>query len=136
MRYNVLYGILAGDAGHGEYEKHFTRAQLTWPGMELAEMLRCHDADQTKRRLFASAVCAAVLDTQFGNEIVQADPNNTYERPVRGTSSICLYDATCQAEAMSGVLGLLDNDIKERLAAPQWIDVMAAGCLQLLREVL
>ena len=134
--YNILYGALAGDAGAGRYGKHFTRATLTSRGAELAALLRC-DASMPpdKRRLYASAVCACVLDTQFGNEIAALDINNTYVHPVREDNT-CLYDTTTGPDTMGDIVSMLDDDIRERLAAPQWIDIMAAGCLQLLREVL
>ena len=142
IRYNVLYGLLAAGkvSSDDPYYKRHIRPPATSVAAELVKLLVPSAATDTGRRgLFASAVCAAVLDTCFGNDIARLDPHNTYEHPVvHGTvgERQTMYDLTGSPKSLRALVPLLDEDIAERLAAPQWIDYMAAGCLQLLREVI
>lgn len=142
LKYNILYGMLArsGVPESDRYYKRHVQVPATVNASALADLLvpaRLRGADSGRLGLFVSAVCAAVLDTAFGNEIVALDPDNTYDRPLppQGSRPV-LYDLTCPPDELAGLRGLLDNDINERLVAPQWIDYMAAGCLQLLREMI
>lgn len=144
MRYNVLYGILAGPAAaqQGPHAKRCTRAMTTTRAQALLDvLLPAGQLEPGRRQLFACAVCSFVLDTAFGNDIARLDPNNTYEPPTRtdelvASSGELMHDMAGATSRLRSAVSMLDSDIAERLVAPQWIDYAGAICLQLLREVL
>lgn len=81
---------------------------------------------------FASLVCYEVLATQYGEDILALDGNNTYAQ--LSASENTMSNKTHTAQQLAAVLPYLDQDIKDRLVAPTWIETVAAGCLQMLRE--
>ena len=89
--------------------------------------------------LFASVVCYLVRFSDFGDDIYKLDPVNTYvevERAENETNAdMCIHDLTTDTGVSSTLTRYLDQDIKDRLQCPTWLDYMAAGCLQMLREV-
>ena len=90
--------------------------------------------------MVACQVCAMVLYTQFGTEIKALDSNNTYTdvtRPPDKTHddpAYCMYNLIKPADAYKQLRRYLDEDIVSRADLTSWLDIMAAGCLQMLRE--
>ena len=77
--------------------------------------------------------------TEFGSEIRELDGNNTYV-PVSKAPGVevlspesLLYDLTGPVYRYKVMYRYLDEDIVDRLSVPTWLDVMSAGCLQMLR---
>ena len=146
MKYNILYGILLAGAQPATSDmcyKKYTPVILTDRGREIVSKLV--PGDVSRRPLFACTVCAYATDTCFGRQILELDGNNTYNKPVRTAQckidvtseeagSCLMYGLTCRAASMTWLRPLLDADIVERLVDPQWIEMAAAACLQLLRE--
>lgn len=140
-RYNILYGMLAAGKipESAAYWKRHTSVASTRSAASLRAIL-VPNYDDPRLDLYVSTVCAAVLETAFGNDISRLDPDNTYELPElpRGSMSSRpkLYELTKSPSAMRRIVRLLDEDIRDRLTVPTWLDYMAAGCLQLLREII
>jgi len=146
MSYNVLYGILTAGLrvpSTDKFYKKCTCPSLTDKGRRLLALML--PADVSRRPLFASVVCAYALDTEFGAQIRSMDHENTYYKPTRHdgersgvggelSDSLLAYDLTGNTEKWQAIISMLDSDLVDRLNAPRWIDVMAAACLQLLRE--
>ena len=141
MKYNILYWILTKGTvpSSDQFYKRACSVPLSDRAERLRSMLVPKEVGAERLGLYASTLCAFSLDTQFGAEIAALDRNNTYRYPKRaiGASAgqMTLHDVTCGVDRLSGIVGELDSDIADRLVVPQWIDVMAAGCLQALRGV-
>lgn len=144
---NTLYGVLLGELGataiSGAYEwyrKKYTTSPTTDKIEKIVEVL-CKNVTPEQRAMFACLVCASVVKTIFGKEIAELDPVNTYvpvSRPPNSSNSspdFCLFTLTGPAEAYKPLLQFLDTDIKNRLTAPTCMEYIAAGCLQILREI-
>lgn len=97
------------------------------------------DTKMDRLPLFASVICYMVRFSIFGDEISELDKVNTYVPIERTdtdiTSNMCMYDLTDSTAVFTDLLRFIDIDIKDRLVAATFIDYMAAGCLQMLREV-
>lgn len=141
---NKLYGILLGteavSAAYQWYLKKFTPMKTSEKINAIAEIL-VQTVPIDKRALFACLICNAVLHTVFGNEIKELDPVNTYvpvSRPPdspNDSKNFCLFDMAAPAKSYRPLLQYLDDDIAGRLVSPIWVDYIAAGCLQILREL-
>lgn len=144
---NKLYGVLLGELGAaaiaGAYEwyrKKYTTCPTSDKIEKIVEIL-CKNVEPRQRALFACLMCAAVVKTIFGKEIEALDPVNTYvpvDRPPESSNSspdFCLFMLASPAEAYKPLKQYLDQDILSRLTAPTWVEYIAAGCLQILREL-
>lgn len=140
---NKLYGVLLGSSGvpaaYEWYKKKFTVCPTNDKINGILSVL-CLAVPETRRALFACIICHAVLHTIFGKEITALDPVNTYvpvERPNDDNDNpdFCLFQMIGNAQAYQAVKQYLDDDIKERLVTPTFVDYIAAGCLQILREL-
>lgn len=87
----------------------------------------------------ACFICGAAIHTQLGKEIMELDSNNTYTEfekdPGKAMvdTATCIYDMVGTYEDARTIIGLLDQDLKDSLVVPSWIESMSAACLQLLR---
>lgn len=140
---NKLYGVLCGaaevDDKYKWYKKKFTVCKTSDKINNILSIL-CLTVPEARRVIFACLLCNAVLHTVFGKEIQELDPVNTYAPVSRPNDdnddkSFCLHDMIGSAQSYQAVKQYLDDDIKERLVAPTFIDYIAAGCLQILREL-
>ena len=144
---NKLYGVLLGEIGaiaiSGAYEwyrKKYTTCKTSTKIENIVSIL-CKNVEPEKRALFACLLCAAVVKTVFGKEITELDPVNTYvpvTRPPDSANSspdFCLFTLASPADAYNPLKQYLDADILSRLTAPTWVELIAAGCLQILREL-
>ena len=147
---NRLYALLTysvdtealheGDPGYYYVKKCFP-PRHTPRSREICDaLLRKIPADRLL--MFVCFICTEVLDTEFGEEIRALDPENTYAPFTRDPTSanptedsnLLLYDLTSSLQDLRYLYTYLDNDIQQRLVMPEWLDVMAAACLQMLRE--
>ena len=141
---NKLYGILLGAADVPEtyryYLKKFTPYATNDKVQDILKILLVA-VSIDKRALFACLICNAILKTVFGKEIAERDPVNTYLPVTRPPSSdnddpsFCLSGLAGSVDSYKQLKQYLDEDIIEKLTAPTWIDYIAAGCLQILREI-
>ena len=140
---NKLYGVLLGAATiapeYEWYRKKFTACATNEKINGILAIL-CVAVPEARRVVFACLICNAVLQTVFGKEISALDPVNTYvpvERPndQNDNSNYGLRKMIGSVQDYKGLLQYLDEDIKDRLTAPTFIDYIAAGCLQILREL-
>ena len=97
---------------------------------------------EARKAMYAAVLCNLALLTQYGEEIKKLDPNNTYVEVTRPTSAshsmsaYCMHDLIQPARVYKALVKYLGDDIMETLDTNSWIDLMGAGCLQLLREAL
>ena len=141
---NKLYGILLGSASVPEayqwYVKKFTPYATNDKIQGILKILLVA-VSVDKRVMFACLACNATLHTVFGKEIEERDPVNTYlpvSRPpdsANDSSDFCLSNMVGASENYKQLKRYLDEDIMEKLTAPSWVDYIAAGCLQILREI-
>lgn len=143
---NKLYGILLGmpiaevPADYQWYIKKFTPIATNSKVQDILKILLVA-VSVDKRALFACLICNAILQTVFGKEIEERDPVNTYlpvSRPpdsANDNSEFCLSKMAGSVDMYKQLKKYLDEDIVEKLTAPSWIDYIAAGCLQILREL-
>ena len=141
---NKLYGILKGaadvPAGYEWYIKKFTPLATNEKIQNILKVLLVA-VSPDKRIVFACLICNAVLHTVFGKEIENRDPVNTYvpvSRPPNSTNdddNFCLFKMAGSQEDYKPLVQYLDDDIAEKLTTGSWIDYIAAGCLQILREL-
>ena len=139
---NILYSLLVADAPSADtaaYSKRRTPIWHTDKSNRIREVLvsTISEDDTENLCLFASMVCYEVLFTQYGEEIKRLDPNNTYDKVVRlpDVTNPTVFQFTAPPSAYAKIKIDLDSDILERLVTPTWIETIAAGCLQMLREV-
>ena len=141
---NKLYGILRGAADitgtYQWYSKNYTTCKTSDKiDAILAVILKTVPLE--RRAMFACLVCAAVVKTIFGKEITELDPVNTYMPVTRPPSSnnadenFCLWQLAGPADAYKSLRQYLDEDIIKRMTTPTWMEYIAAGCLQILREL-
>ena len=141
---NKLYGVLLGAAvisdAYQWYSKKYTTCATTDKINQILEVL-CKNVPTDKRAMFACLICAAVVKTIFGKEISELDPVTTYvpvTRPPDSTnddSRFCLFKLIGTPEDYKPLKQFLDADILSRLDTPSWVEYVAAGCLQILREL-
>lgn len=141
---NKLYGVLLGAAvitdAYQWYAKKYTTCATTDKINQILEVL-CKNVPTDKRAMFACLICAAVVKTIFGKEISELDPVNTYvpvTRPPDSTNDdgkYCLFKLVGTPDDYKPLKQFLDADILSRLDAPSWVEYVAAGCLQILREL-
>lgn len=140
---NKLYGLLTVSvepiAADNYYKKlHMPVQHTPKSGQLCAELLK--DVPTRRIPLFACFVCFESLETVFGEEIQKWDTNNTYSRIVKDPNSspedgyLLLWDLTQSASSMKHIYRWLDKDITDRLVVPEWLDIISAACLQMLRE--
>ena len=139
---NKLYSILVSPLKvSGWYKKQTeeTRPLITKNSQEIKYILLT-GVPATSLAMFACVVCDMVLYSTFGTEIQQLDNNNTYFDPGRpddaahNDPTYCFHQLIQPASALSAIRYHLDQDILDRLNLESWLDIMAAGCLQMLRE--
>jgi hypothetical protein len=140
---NKLYGVLLGTsvvpAVYEWYKKKFTVCKTNDKINNILAIL-CLTVPETRRAVFACLICNAVLHTIFGKEIENLDPVNTYVPVKRPTDDnddqdFCLFQMIGNSQSYQALKQYLDDDIKEKLVAPTFVDYIAAGCLQILREL-
>ena len=138
---NKLYSILIGTTPvSGWYFKRSSLYMITDRINEIRAIL-LQDVPEEKLPMFVCALCALVRLSTFGNEILALDANNTYQditRPAdaeHNDAAYCIHDLIKPASAFSTLRRYLADDISTRLNYESWIELMGAGCLQLLREV-
>ena len=140
---NKLYSLLVADrldtSGMSTYAKRTSTVWHTERSSWIHDILLPDTSEyRAKLPLFASVICYEVLATQYGDEIRSLDPNNTYAAVLRPDADIsadyCIAPLTHGADYFNQLLPYLDEDIATRLVTPAWIEFMAAGCLQMLRE--
>jgi hypothetical protein len=141
---NKLYGVLLGTVAVPDmykwYIKKFTPLATNDKVQNILKILLL-TVSLDKRAMFACLICNAILHTAFGKEISELDPVNTYipvgRPPDSGNDdpAFCLKMET-SPDVYMPLKQFLDEDIIDRLnAAATWIDYIAAGCLQILREL-
>ena len=140
---NTLYGILVmnvpSTADYAWYDKQYDVTVPTTKMQNIREILLT-GIPAEKVRMFASVVCNFVLYTSFGAEIQKLDPNNSYVEVTRPSDSehsdqaYCCFGLIQPVSAYRKLRTFLDEDIAARMNKSSWIDYLAAGCLQLLRE--
>ena len=142
---NKLYGLLLSKYPNAVvtnpawYIKRTTAGRTTTKIQAITDIL-LSDVPEERSAMFVSVVCYMVLMTQFGKEIQQLDPNNSYVPVVRKSDAdnsdqaYCMHDLIKPASSYSGVRSYLDTDITDRLDSNSWLDLMGAACLQILRE--
>ena len=139
MKYNILYWILTDGSvpPSDPFYKRSCPVTLSDAAEDLRKLLVPAAVKNDGRLgLYASALCAFSADTVFGDDIRKLDPYNTYLYPERTPGSaageMTLSGVTVGAD-LPGIIGKLDRCIADQLVAPQWVEVMSAGCLQALR---
>lgn len=151
---NILYALLmAGEtptSDYAWYDKHHGTYIITERMQEIRDLIVQDSGD--KLPLLVCQICAMVLYTQFGQQIKELDSNNTYQdvtRPVdaaHNDDKYCLYTVTGStttpviplikpAAAYQKLRNYLEDDIAAVVDTSSWLDLIAAACLQLLREV-
>lgn len=146
---NVLYGALMGDvvdSGSTIFNWFKKRFSILFPNDKAKAirdiiMISALVPTPEQKVILAAALCYWVMQTAFGNEIHELDSNNTYNIVTRPSSvshsdqSCCLYNLLNQIDTQA-LLRYLDKDIRDRIpAGSNTLAIVAAGCLQLLREV-
>lgn len=140
---NKLYGLLmAGvsmDAQPAYYVKRFYPVAHTPKSRAMRDALMT-DVPEDRVALLASFLCSEVKNTRFGEEILLLDSENTYAPFTRDPSrpaddpKLLIYDLVKPLPMLQELCKWLDDDLEERLELAGWLDVMAAVCLQILRE--
>ena len=140
---NILYSLLTCRVSEvqlvGYYAKHREFILVNSKQKDLLEKLLPSDVSLHPR--FACFICSEAPRTIFGAEIKALDCNNTYfpagRDPEQALNSLDagITHLLPSAAAANGLRYLLDSDITERLLVPSSIEIAAAACLQLLREV-
>ena len=138
---NLLYSILIGTPHYsGWYDKAMTSFLPTDRMLAIRSIL-IQDVPEEKLPMFACVICDLVRLSTYGSEIIALDPNNTYQPTTRPSSAkhanpdYCFYQLVKPAAAFRSLCAYLDQDIDSRLNKESWIELMGAGCLQMLREV-
>lgn len=139
---NRLYGLLTYSVdlqNAGYYAKKCFPPRHTPRSREICDAL-LKKVPTDRLPMFACFICTEVMDTQFGKEIKALDPENTYAPFSRDPSQpadaggLLLYDLTSSLQDLKYLYTYLEKDIVDRLVLPEWLDVVAAVCLQMLRE--
>ena len=148
---NILYALLmAGETPTSDYtwyDKHHDNYLLTARMREIRDLI-VQDAGD-KLPMLVCQICAMVLYTQFGQQIKELDSNNTYQDVTRPPQSDHNDDRYCfftvienkaiplikPASAYQKLRNYLEDDIASVVDNSSWLDLIAAACLQLLREV-
>lgn len=141
---NILYSLLTckvQDADlSGYYAKRRDFVLMNSRQKELVDKFM--PADVSAHPRFACFICGKVPHTVYGGEILRLDPNNTYFQAPRdpgqclNSQDACVFDCMPKASAAGAFRYLMDSDIAERLVVPTSVEIAAAVCLQLLREML
>ncbi len=138
---NKLYSILIGMTPvSGWYFKRSSQYMIT-DRINAIRSILLQDVPEDRLPMFVCTLCDLVRMSTFGNEILELDPNNTYQditRPIdaeHNDDTYCIHDLIKPATAFSTLRRYLADDINNRVNHESWIELMGAGCLQLLREV-
>lgn len=137
---NRLYGLLTyGFNLEGSYYKKLHTPVFPSDNSKAIQKVLLTGVPDNRVPMLACFLCYESLFTEFGPEIRELDGNNTYA-PVPKPAGIVvvsadslLYDLTGPVSRYKFMYRYLDDDIVERLSVPTWLDVMSAGCLQMLR---
>ena len=141
---NVLYGILTnGESAVAPYEWYGKQCDnpVHTAKIDAIRQILLTGVPAEKTNFFACVVCDLVRHSEFGNEIFVMDYNNTYNPPGRPLLSshdddyYTFHELCLPTQAFLGLKLYLDEDITARLSGLIWLDYIAAGCLQILREV-
>ena len=140
---NILYNFLMNgatqDSDYAWYKKESSAVLHTTRSNKIRDILV--QGVSKELPMFAAQVCYMVLYTQFGKQIRQLDSNNTYFDSGRPANSdhndprYCLYSLIKPANEYRQIRSYLDDDIANETDFSSWLSIMAAGCLQILREV-
>ena len=134
----LMQGVVIPDS-FSWYAKKTSAVISTDKMLAIVELVMTGVPD-TRRALFASMLCNAVMYTQFGADIKKIDSNNTYVPPVRPSDAThsnqlyCINDLIQPVHSYRAILRYLDDDISKLVDANSWFDLMGAAGLQLLRE--
>ena len=134
----LTYGISQEDMSGNYYAKKHLPVKMTELGKKILGQLLL-PVDSQARPMMACALCRIAVTSKFRHEVLELDPENTYNevgRPATAAGddpSCCLHGMTNPRSTLNPLLSLLDQDIRERLVASPWPDIMAGACLQLLR---
>lgn len=134
----LTYGISQADMSGDYYAKKHLPVKMTDSGRKILNQLFMLVSDSAKP-MMACALCRITVTSKFRHEVLELDPENTYNevgRPGTATGddqSYCLHGMTNPRDTLNPLISLLDQDIRERLVASPWPDIMAGACLQLLR---
>lgn len=140
---NKLYSLLIG--AHYSPDSRYAKRCSSVMHTERTQALQAYitsNVPGNRVPFFACVVCYEVLNSVFGADIRQLDPENTYNPMVRDPlatptdTTLLLHDLTAPVSSFRASYKYLDADIKERLVTPAWIDCVGACCLQMLREAL
>lgn len=140
---NILYSFLMNgetpDTAYEWYKKANSTVMHTTRSNKIRDILTQGVAKELP--MFAAQICYMVLYTQFGEQIKQLDSNNTYFDPGRPAEAdhndtrYCMYKLIKPASEYRQLRNYLDDDIANETDFSSWLSIMAAGCLQILREV-
>lgn len=140
---NILYSFIMNgttpDTAYAWYAKQTSTVMHTTRSNKILEIIT-HGITK-ELPMFAAQVCYMVLYTQFGEQIKQLDSNNTYFDPGRPSDAAhddthyCIYNLIKPANEYRQIRNYLDDDIANETDFSSWLSIMAAGCLQILREV-
>lgn len=137
---NRLYGLLTyGYNLEGSYYKKLHTPVFPSDKGKAIQKILLTGVPDSRVPLLACFLCYESMFTEFGSEIRELDGNNTYV-PVSKAPGVevlspesMLYDLTGPVSRYKVMYRYLDEDIVDRLSVPTWLDVMSAGCLQMLR---
>ena len=138
---NLLYSILSGKPYAGGWFDKKTTSYLPTSRSKALRAIMIRGVQDAQLPMFASVVCDLVRMSTYGTEIIGLDANNTYqpaERPAdakHDDASYCFNKLVKPASELREIRIYLDDDIEDRLNPESWVELMGAGCLQLLREV-
>ena len=140
---NKLYGILTNGAkATGTYEWYNKQCEnpMHTQRMDTIRNIVLTGVDNEHLNFFACTICGLVRNSAFAAEILALDPNNTYSDPSRPTDAAhsnadyCFYTLVQPVQTYRLLKGFLDKDLAAKLAGGSWLDYIAAGCAQMLRE--
>ena len=140
---NKLYGILTnGVKASGTYEWYNKQCDnpMHTQRMDTIRNIVLTGIDDEHLNFFACVVCGLVKYSAFDAEITLLDSNNTYSDPGRppeaahSNSSYCFYTLVQPLSSYRLLKGFLDEDLAAKIAGGSWLDYVAAGCAQMLRE--
>lgn len=140
---NTLYGILTWNttpsSGYEYYVKRTDNLLINNKQQAIREVMLT-GVPEGAEAFFAAVICDLVRYTNYGAEILRLDSNNTYTQQVRPPDAnhsdpAYSFQALIQPVDVYKQLGkYLDDDLTATMNKESFLDWMAAGALQLLRE--
>ena len=121
------------------YAKHTSQFVPTEKMLAIREIL-LSGVPSAKVAMFAATICNLIQFTCLWPAIKKLDPNNTYVTPQRPAGSnhsnqaYCMHTLIRPASEYQPLKRYLDTETQGHINMQSWLDIMAAGCLMLLRE--